>query len=89
MSAKTAEHEPSAHLPVRDLATQLYVELVGRVMFAGGGIDQNKPNPESLARLCFKLAEAFDKAEQELLAAAAPKVQKYDFQIPDQPIEKK
>ena len=89
MSAKTAEHEPIAHSPARDLAAQLYVELVGRVMFAGGGVDQNKPNPENLAKLCFKLAEAFDKAEREVLAAAAPKAEKYDFQLPDMASEKK
>lgn len=89
MSSKTAEQEPGAHSPVRDLAAQLYVELVGRVMFAGGGSDQNKPNPENLAKLCFKLAEAFDKAEREVLAAAAPKTQRYDFQVPDIASEKK
>ena len=40
-------------------------------------------NPENLAKMCIKLAEAFDKAQAQELLDAAPKAGKYDVQLSD------
>jgi hypothetical protein len=69
---------------VRSLAELLYVDLVGRVMFpTGAASTATKPNPENLAKMCIKLAEAFDKAQAQELLDAAPKAAKYDVQLSD------
>lgn len=69
---------------VRSLAELLYVDLVGRVMFpTGGASTATKPNPENLAKMCIKLAEAFDKAQTQETLDAAPKAAKYDVQLSD------
>jgi hypothetical protein len=60
---------------MRELASQIYIGLVSR---AYGDVDHAKearPQPEALARLSFKLAEAFHAADGEVnpitIAAAA------------------
>ena len=70
---------------VRSLAELLYVDLVGRVMFPNGASASAaaKPNPENLAKMCIKLAEAFEKAQHQETLDAAPKAAKYDVQLSD------
>ena len=55
---------------VRELAAQIYVELVGRVMLAGG---EAKPNPVDLAKYCYKLADAFASVERDAQKEATAK----------------
>jgi hypothetical protein len=70
----------AASTPVRDLAAQIYVELVGRVMLT---TEQTKPNPLDLARFCYKLAEAFESIEREAQKEAIAKTAKYDVKVDD------
>ena len=69
---------PHAGSPVRELAAQIYVELVGRVM-----LTENKPNPVDLARFCYKLAEAFESIEGDAKKEALAKMAKYDVKVDD------
>jgi hypothetical protein len=70
----------AASAPVRDLAAQIYVELVGRVMLT---TEQTKPNPLDLAKFCYKLAEAFESIERDANKEATAKMAKYDVKIDD------
>jgi len=45
--------------PVRDLAAKIYIELVCRNVVVTDTAAQIKSNPESLAKISFKLADAF------------------------------
>ena len=65
---------------VRELAAQIYVELVGRVMLTG---EQAKPNPVDLAKFCYKLAEAFKSVEIDAHKEATAKMAKYDVKVDD------
>jgi hypothetical protein len=69
-----------AGAPLRDLAAQIYVELVGRVMLTG---EKTKPNPVDLAKFCYKLAEAFQSIELEAKKDAVAKMAKYDVKVDD------
>jgi len=73
-----ADSESAAHHSVRDLAAQIYVQLVnGQVAVNDDGV-KIATNPEGLAKVSFKLAEAFHKAEREIDASAAPTSVKFD-----------
>ena len=65
---------------VRELATRIYVELVGRVMLTGA---QTKPNPVDLAKFSYKLAEAFQSIEVDAHKDAVAKMAKYDVKVDD------
>jgi hypothetical protein len=76
----------AASAPVRDLAAQIYVELVGRVMLT---TEQTKPNPVDLAKFCYKLAEAFASIERDALKEATDRMAKYDVKVDDMTTWKK
>jgi hypothetical protein len=65
---------------VKDLASRIYVELVGRVMLTA---EQTKPNPVDLAKFCYKLADAFESIERDAQKEATAKMAKYDVKIDD------
>jgi hypothetical protein len=72
------------NVEVRSLAELLYVELVGRVMFpTGAASTAAKPNPENLAKMCIKLAEAFDKAQKQSDIDAIPTANKFEVDMSD------
>jgi len=79
MNAPPAPPGPASS-PVRDLAAQIYVELVGRVMLTK---EQTKPNPVELAKYCYKLAEAFQSVEIDAQKEAVAKMAKYDVKVDD------
>lgn len=60
---------------MRELALQIYIGLVSRVYGDAGRGEETQRQPEALARLSFKLAEAFHAADSDLnpvtIAAAA------------------
>jgi hypothetical protein len=66
--------------PIRELAAQIYIELVGRVMLTS---EQTKPNPVDLAKFCYKLAEAFQSIEVDAQKEATAKMAKYDVKVDD------
>lgn len=70
----------AASAPARDLAAQIYVELVGRVMLT---TEQTKPNPVDLAKFCYKLADAFESIERDALKDVTDRMAKYDVKIDD------
>ena len=65
---------------VKDLASRIYVELVGRVMLT---TEQSKPNPVDLAKFCYKLADAFESIERDAQKDATAKMAKYDVKLDD------
>lgn len=82
MSAHATPASPagSATSQTRDLAAQIYVELVGRVMLTN---EKTKPNPVDLAKFCYKLAEAFQSIEIDAQKDAVAKMAKYDVKVDD------
>lgn len=72
------------HDPVRDMAVQIYIKLASDAIVVADAAAKITASPESLAKISFKLAEAFHKLEAEMKASAAPKhaafdVDKLDF----------
>ncbi len=73
-----ADNEAKVPNPVRDMAAQIYVQLVNGQVVVSNDTVKVATNPESLAKVSFKLAEAFHKAEREINASAAPTSVKFD-----------
>ena len=65
----------TTHDTMRELAAQIYVGLVCRAYGDAGRSEETRQPPAALARLSFKLAEAFHAADGEVnpvtIAAAA------------------
>jgi hypothetical protein len=59
--------------PVRELASRIYAELVVRSVAVSDDGLQMSTSAENLARLSFRLAEAFQGVEDELNSANLPK----------------
>jgi hypothetical protein len=68
MSEPTTAPEPP-HDQLRELALQIYVEIVSRV-YADTGTERPRPQPKALAEMSFKLAQAFQAADLEVNPAA-------------------
>lgn len=68
-------------LDVNELAARLYIELSSRVTLAPAQADKAKPSPDTLARLAFKLADAFKRIADE--RSAEPVVEKYEVKLSD------
>ena len=66
------------HDPVRDMAAKIYIQLASDAIVVTDAAAKISASPESLAKISFKLAEAFHKAEAEMKASAAPKHTKFD-----------
>ena len=66
-----------------DLAARIYADLVCRNLLVTESEVQSKANPESLARMSFRLAEVFLRVDAELKGANAPKNQSFDMQDVD------
>ena len=71
--------------PVKDLASKIFVELVCRNVVVTDSAAQIKSNPENLARISFKLAEAFQRVDVELKAPSLPKNQEFDMKAANLP----
>jgi len=69
--------------PLRDLAAKIYIELICRNVVVTENAAQVKSNPESLAKISFKLAEAFQRVGVEVKAPSLPKNQEFDMQATD------
>jgi len=65
--------------PVKDLASIIFVELVCRNVVVTDSAAQINSDPENLARISFKLAEAFQRVDAELKAPLLPKNQEFDM----------
>lgn len=69
--------------PLTALAEQIYVELVSRGVVLTENAAQIKVNPENLAKISLKLAEAFHRVANADKLAAAPKNQEFDMKSTD------
>ena len=78
---------PNAKQPhqdlVTDLAASIYMELICRNVVVTESAAQIKSNPENLAKISFKLAEAFDRVSGDLKGTSAPKNQAFEIQDVD------
>jgi hypothetical protein len=78
-----AEKSTAYKPPVRELATRIYVQfLATHVSFAGTAVKIDVA-PADLARLSFKLAEAFAGVEDELNVDNLPKNVGYKLDAAD------
>lgn len=73
-----ADNPSEVRNPVRDMAAQIYIQLVNAQVAVSDDAVKIATNPEALAKVSFKLAEAFHKAESEINASAAPTSVKFD-----------
>jgi hypothetical protein len=70
---------------VRELASQIFVELVCRNIVVTDSAAKVNANPENLARISFKLAETFNRVDVELKAPSMPKNQEFDMKAASLP----
>jgi len=79
--ATPAQPQPS---PGRqDLASRIYVELVGRAFLRADNGAVIKPDAAELAKLSIQLAEIFRKVEKAVNASAAPQNVGYKVDLTD------
>ena len=65
---------------VADLAAKIYMELICRNVVVTDSAAQIKANPENLAKISVKLAEAFQRVSAALTQESGPKNQGFDMQ---------
>jgi hypothetical protein len=75
--------QPAASPGTQDLASRIYVELVGRAFLRAENTAVIKPDPIELAKLSCQLAETFRKVEKVLNAAAGPQNVGYNVELAD------
>jgi len=68
---------------IQDLASRIYVELVGRAFLRVENAAVIKPDPAELAKLSIQLAETFRKVEKAASAAAGPQNVGYKVDLAD------
>lgn len=77
-SSSSGSKNAAEHDPVREMAVQIYVNLASDAIVVTDAVAKINASPDSLAKISFKLSEAFHKAEAEMKASAAPKHTKFD-----------
>lgn len=75
--------QPAANPGTQDLASRIYVELVGRAFLRAENTAVIKPDPIELAKLSCQLAETFRKVEKVVNAAAGPQNVGYNVELAD------
>jgi hypothetical protein len=75
--------QPAANAGIQDLASRIYVELIGRAFLRADNTAVIKPDPGELAKLSLQLAETFRKAEKAANAAAVPQNIGYKVELAD------
>ena len=68
---------------VRDLAANIYVGLIGQSVAIADNSVKMTASAENLAKLSFKLAQAFQGVEDELNSANLPKNQNFKLEASD------
>jgi hypothetical protein len=66
-----------------ELASRIYVDLIGRTLVLGEGSVKMPVSAENLAKLSIKLAEAFEQVEKDIADAAAPAKAAYKLDADD------
>lgn len=80
MSAPT---QPAANTGIHDLATRIYVELIGRSYLRVENAATFKPDAAELAKLSIRLAATFRKEEIAAEAALLPQNVGYEVDLGD------
>ena len=75
--------DPAYKPQVRNLAAQIYVDLVGRSVTVTKNAVNMDASAENLAKLSFKLADAFQSIEDQLNAANLPKNPNFKLGVED------
>jgi predicted 3-demethylubiquinone-9 3-methyltransferase (glyoxalase superfamily) len=75
--------EPVFNTRVTELASRIYVDLVGNAVTVTEGSAKVATDPERLAKVSFKLAEAFHRVLDELNAENLPKNVGFTVQVDD------
>ena len=75
--------QSAASAGLQDLASRIYVELVGRAFLRADNTAVIKPDPGELAKLSLQLAEIFRKMEKAVNAAAGPQNVGYNVDLAD------
>jgi hypothetical protein len=79
----TSPAQPTAAMFVHGLASQIYVELVGRAFIRTDNTAVVKPDAAELAKLSIQLADIFHKVEKAANAAATPQNVGYKVDLAD------
>jgi hypothetical protein len=79
----TSPARPPANPGIQDLASRIYVELVGRAFLRTDNTAAIKPEPAELAKLSLQLAEIFRRTEAAVNAAAGPQNVGYNVDLAD------
>lgn len=77
-SSNSGSKNASEHDTVREMAVRIYINLASDAIVVTDAVAKINASPDGLAKISFKLAEAFHKAEAEMKAIAAPKHAKFD-----------
>ncbi len=64
---------------VSELAAKIYIELMCRNVVVTDGAAKVNANPENVARIAYKLAEAFHRVDVQVKAPSMPKNQEFDM----------
>ena len=75
--------QPPANPGIQDLASRIYVELVGRAFLRVENAAVIKPEAVELAKLSFQLADTYRKVEKVANAAAGPQNIGYKVDLAD------
>ena len=75
--------QSAASAGLHDLASRIYVELVGRAFLRADNTAVIKPDPGELAKLSLQLAEIFRKTEKAAAAAAGSQNVGYNVELAD------
>jgi hypothetical protein len=75
--------QPAASPGIQDLASRIYVELVGRAFLRVDNAAVVKPDAAELAKLSIQLADIFRKVERVANAAAGPQNVDYKVDLAD------
>ena len=75
--------DPAYKPQVRNLAAQIYVDLVGRSVTVTKNAVNMDVSAENLAKLSFKLADAFQSIEDQLNAENLPKNPNFKLGVED------
>jgi hypothetical protein len=75
--------QPTASPGTQDLASRIYVELVGRAFLRVDNAAVIKPDAAELAKLSFQLAETYRKVEKVVNSASFPQNIGYKVDLAD------
>lgn len=75
--------QPPASPGTSDLASRIYVELVGRAFLRTDNAAVIKPDAAELAKLSLQLAEIFRRVEKAVNAASLPQNVGYKVDLAD------